>query len=364
MFAFSSVNYQSLLDRIRVGNCTLIDIVEDQGFLVALRNDAIDLENYLTQEHVLSLIMRYALSNELQGTIPDQHYRQLQRQSVNILTSNSPSLQNCLIKNTGYVQYFQNFPNTDGINSSLLCSNFTRCIDFMFSFNKGKFLIVDYDFVAKVLIEHIDILSFQTLFVKLCCDISNNFNISYDLIKNLMSSPKDLQKIYTLTKIVTDKPSLILFLNIPEILQPLYEMVLKTYGNDSLLCTQTCILLSKIIKATQPNAFTEKYEVEYGDKIDFTQPVNFSTAFALSVFPKYVDFFIDRMFSEEYTTQMNQSVYEALKLLDKQQLQDIATKHNIFQKIMNYYQTYVNRKVNGHFFLGYTTFHHQRNYVP
>ncbi|OHS96262.1 hypothetical protein TRFO_37593 [Tritrichomonas foetus] len=350
MFAYSTINYQNLLDKIQEGAIELSEVVENDGFTTALRNDSQVLISYLTQDHILRQITRYALTNEYEGTIDPYNYRRMQRHCINILTSSARNLQNFLLENEDYIVFLRSFPETESINFPILCANYTKIIDFLFSYSQGNFMTNDYTELADILIGHIDILSFQSLFVKLCCDFSNNFNLSYDLMKKLISSPKDFSKIYTLLKIVDDKPSLILFLNIPEILQPLYEIVVRTYGKDHTICVHTCSLLSIIIKSTAPNNLCYRYGTEYGDKINFLQPINYSSAAVLEIFPKYVGLFIDRFFSEDLPTQLNQSILEALKIMEFNELQIIAQKYNIFQKIMDNFPMYLKKKTNGHFF--------------
>lgn len=352
MYCYSSENYQNLIDLIHTKKCTLSTVIEDPGFVTALRNDSPDLINFLTQETELQTIIEYALSGDIEEKVDPIEYKKMMRHSIFILTSSSRKLQNFLIENKYYLQYLHNFPLSRAINSSILCANYAKIIDFLISNSQKKFLDADYSNLINTLIEHIDILSFQMLFIKICCDYLTNFNQSYEVMKELLNSTKDIPKIYTLTKIVNDKPSLIPFLNIPEFLQPLYEIVVRTYENEHFLCTETCELLLIIIKATQPNNLADEYEDQYGQRIDFTQPLNYSSATVLSLFPKYVDYFIERFFmnQEQCTTQVNQSILDALRKKDRSELKSIATKYKVFTKIMDTYPLYLKHKVNGHFF--------------
>ncbi|KAK8842561.1 hypothetical protein M9Y10_025418 [Tritrichomonas musculus] len=352
MYCLSSENYQGLIDLLHSEDCTLSKVIEDPGFTTALRNDSPDLINFLTQKEELDIITQFALSAEIEETVDPIEYKKMMRHSMTILTSSSRKLQNFLISNDRYLLYLRSFPSTRSINSAILCANYAKIIDFLISFSQGKFVEAQYPNLIDILIDYIDNLSFQMLFVKICCDHYSNFNLSYDLMKKLIESPKNVPKIYTLTKIVNDKSALIPFLNVPEILQPLYELVVQTYQKSDFLCTETCNLLLIIIKATQPNDLAHQYELEYGQRIDFELPLNYSSAAILSLFPKYVDHFIDRFFANEdkCTTQVNQSILEALRKKSKVELQKIAFEHDIFMKIMNFYPSYVKRKVNGHFF--------------
>lgn len=355
MYCYSCENYQNLIDLLHTKKCTLSEVIEDPGFATALRNDSPDLINFLTQEAELQTIIEYALSGDIEETVDPIEYKKMMRHSMIILTSSSRKLQNFLIENDRFMQYLHAFPSSKAINSSMLCANYAKIIDFLISNSQRKFLDADYSNLINTLIEHIDNLSFQMLFVKICCDYLDNFNMSYSIMKKLLDCPKDISKIYTLTKIVNDKSSLIKTLNKPEFLIPLYEIVVRTYKNEHLLCSETCNLLLIIIKSAQSSSNSEFFEYcenEYGRKIDYSQPLNYSSAAVLSLFPKYVDNFIERFFlnQDQCTTQVNQSIVDALRKKKKNELQEIAIKYKIFSKIMDSYPLYLEHKVNGHYF--------------
>lgn len=352
MFACSSVNYQSLLELIRGQQCTLNQVMDDEGFSTALRNDAPELIEFLLREEQLSIIITYALTKSNTNNLDPVFEKKMMRSSVNILISNSRTLQNSLMKNSTFVDSLRTFPSSHAIQYPDLCANFSNIIEHYLYSTQGHFIETEFPNLVPLLIDNIQILSFTFLVKTICCDYSSNFNTSYDLMKQLVQPPKQRPKIYALNKIVEDQPNLIVFLNTKEILEPLYELVLQTYGKDHMLCTLTCTLLSIINKTTEPNTLMNNFETEYGKKIDFSQPFNYSSASLLSVFPKFVSEFIDRFFEDDNhcNSQLSQSIYDALKVMNPNELYQIAIKHNIFSKIMQYYPTYLKRKTNGHYF--------------
>lgn len=348
----SSDNYQNLIDLLRSENCTLAKVVDDPGFATALRNDSPDLINFLTQEAELQSIIEFALSAEIEETLDPIEYKKMMRRSMIILTSSSRKLQTFLVSNDRFIQYLHKFPLSSAINSSILCANYAKIIDFLICNSQRKFLESNNSDLIDTLISHIDNLSFQMLLKKICCDYLDDFNKSYDIMKKLLCSTKNISKIYTLTKIVNDKPSLKAFLNIPEFLRPLYQLVVTTYKNEPFLCTSVCNLLLIIINAIKPNSLSSEYEDLYGEEIDFNQPINYCSASIISLFPNHVDSFIERFFinQDQCTTQINQSIYEALRKKSKEEIQKIVIEHDITTKIMDTYQSYLENKVNGHYF--------------
>jgi hypothetical protein len=294
-------------------------------------------------------LIQYALTTDLQAESSGKKFGAM---AVGILTTSTAKLQEQISRNQQLIETIKSFPDSFYATNPQICGNFDQIVAFLAEATSGEILGSEFGFLAKFLIDHLDILAFRQLLFKLIVNFTLPFCVSTEMMTLLLDQAKQTKStfnvVFLMRDILNGKPDLGLLLADDHSISTLFQLGVDNYFSSPIISRELFLIVDSINEAN-PQTNLAKISLSFRLNFDFTSVLNCATSSALMLFPRDLITFIAPFFECRLPTMLNNAVNSLVNRLSPEELTELAEKTHICNLAMTNFDTYREKKTNGHF---------------
>jgi hypothetical protein len=327
-------------------NVPVATLLADSDLQLTLRYEHPVLIDYIAEDDHLSEILKWSLTREYASV--DNSFR-LARAAVGILSSPSKALDERLLDKPIFVETLTNFQTSQSETDLQLCGHFQRIIETYVRYTNGGFL-ENFPDLCPYLIEHVDVVAFKVLLVRLLTDFDEAF-AEEDLdeialiLAECVRAPNGYFVVTAMRDIIKGRPSLMPIFQNDEVLTALLTAAVEPSNvvQQSLYRAELFRVIDMIARSCPiAPALIRSFEPRYTFDVS---AIDCGTVSALRIFRNGLPLLLPRMFEEPSITVLNQLLLERLKELGVQQLRQIIDDLNLIDRLI---QAWPKAVANGH----------------
>jgi hypothetical protein len=323
---------------------TLENVLRHQQFQTILRQESVDILDFLFRGDVVERMVEYAFTNQLKLE-PDSH--RFEMMCVGILSWEGQKIQERIATNSFLLDSVQAFPYSPCCRDPVICGHFQRIVERIVRSTNGEVLGTKFDFLPDFLINNVHLLGIRELLFSMIVNYTIPFCVSCQMIVTLIQNARrSFPTIRLIRDILTEKPDLGTLFESEECLSPLFEIGISNYENKPLVALESFGILYTIIAASG-NSELKQYHLKYD--FSLASDINCATPAALQVFHGQISDLLPSFFQGRLSTILNKTIRHVMSEMSLEEMQNLVTKTHLCRLAIEYYASYKQRKINGHF---------------